>query len=294
MHQIKAYEICANTGHLTDICSTLQEDYYEHANVAGGFPGWRDYPNLSYRARLPKVQPRPPAPPPHSPSKSGMSLEEIIKSLAINTQQFRQETGVSIQEMRESIQNLKKQVSQLATLLSRLESQWKLLLQTIINPKQNVCAITLRNDKELKEPIVVVYRSTLKEETKKEVVASHHWTNQLQKPINKVPKSLVIKPPFPERSAKSNKEEEEKKIFETFPKVKVNIPLLDIIKRIHRFAKFLKELCTNKKKLKDFYMLNMVEDNSPDLTQILLRRPFLRISRTNIDVYDGTLTIQIC
>jgi len=45
-------------------------------------------------------------------------------------------------------------------------------------------------------------------------------------------------------------EEAEKKIFETFRKVVVNIPLLDAIKQIPRYAKFLKELCTNKRKLK--------------------------------------------
>jgi len=46
-------------------------------------------------------------------------------------------------------------------------------------------------------------------------------------------------------------EEAEKEILETFRKVEVNIPLLDAIKQIPRYAKFLKELCTHKRKLKD-------------------------------------------
>ena len=33
-------------------------------------------------------------------------------------------------------------------------------------------------------------------------------------------------------------------------KVQVNIPLLDAIKQVPRYAKFLKELCTTKRKLK--------------------------------------------
>ena len=45
-------------------------------------------------------------------------------------------------------------------------------------------------------------------------------------------------------------EETENEILETFRKVEVNIPLLDAIKQIQRYAKFLKELCTNKRKLK--------------------------------------------
>jgi len=45
-------------------------------------------------------------------------------------------------------------------------------------------------------------------------------------------------------------EEVEREILETFRKVEVNIPLLDAIKQIPRYAKFLKELCNHKRKLK--------------------------------------------
>ncbi|KAM7514528.1 hypothetical protein LguiA_004111 [Lonicera macranthoides] len=76
-----------------------------------------------------------------------MSLEEIIKSLVTNTKQFQQET-------RTSIQNLENQMSQLATIVSWLESQrsGKLPSQTVVNPRQDASAITLRSGKELKEP----------------------------------------------------------------------------------------------------------------------------------------------
>ncbi|KAL0288189.1 UNVERIFIED_CONTAM: hypothetical protein Sangu_2667600 [Sesamum angustifolium] len=66
----------------------------------------------------------------------------MMKILVANTQQFQQET-------RASIQNLESQVSQLAFSVSRLESQGKLPSQTIINPKQNVSAITMCSEKEL-------------------------------------------------------------------------------------------------------------------------------------------------
>ncbi|KAF1896007.1 hypothetical protein Lal_00041735 [Lupinus albus] len=48
-----------------------------------------------------------------------------------------------------------------------------------------------------------------------------------------------------------NMEELEKDLLDTFRNVEVNIPLLDAIKKISRYAKFLKELCTHKRKLKD-------------------------------------------
>ena len=39
-------------------------------------------------------------------------------------------------------------------------------------------------------------------------------------------------------------------MLETFRKVQVNIPLLDGIKQVPTYAKFLKKLCTTKRKLK--------------------------------------------
>ena len=38
----------------------------------------------------------------------------------------------------------------------------------------------------------------------------------------------------------------------------------------------------------DFDVLDMDDDDSPNLSSILLGRPFLKIARTKIDVYDGT------
>jgi len=52
-------------------------------------------------------------------------------------------------------------------------------------------------------------------------------------------------------------EEVDREILETFKKVEVNIPLLDAIKQIPRYAKFLKELCTHKRRLKGNEKINI-------------------------------------
>ncbi|KAL7584627.1 uncharacterized protein LOC111921322 [Lactuca sativa] len=62
---------------------------------------------------------------------------------------------------------------------------------------------------------------------------------------------------------------EEKEILDTFRKVEVNIPLLDAIKKIPRYAKFLKELCTNKRKLKGNEKISMNENASSVLQRKL-------------------------
>ncbi|XP_016673078.1 uncharacterized protein [Gossypium hirsutum] len=64
------------------------------------------------------------------------------------------------------------------------------------------------------------------------------------------------------RLAKDKKENEEKEILETFRKVEVNIPLLDAIKQIPRYAKFLKELCTSKRRLLGNEKVNVGENVS--------------------------------
>jgi len=64
--------------------------------------------------------------------------------------------------------------------------------------------------------------------------------------------------PFPLRAIPSKKMEDvDRKILETFRKVEVNIPLLDAIKQIPKYAKFLKELCTHKRRLKGNERINM-------------------------------------
>jgi hypothetical protein len=57
--------------------------------------------------------------------------------------------------------------------------------------------------------------------------------------------------PFPSRLAKPKKDEQEKEILDTFRKMQINIPLLDAVKQIPKYVKFLKELDTNKRKMKE-------------------------------------------
>ncbi|XP_043811081.1 uncharacterized protein LOC122723329 [Manihot esculenta] len=55
---------------------------------------------------------------------------------------------------------------------------------------------------------------------------------------------------------------EEKEILEIFHKVQVNIPLVETIKQIPRYVKFLKDLCTNKRKLYGYEKFKVGENVS--------------------------------
>ena len=56
-------------------------------------------------------------------------------------------------------------------------------------------------------------------------------------------------PPFPQALRSKKKASQQTGILEVLRQVKVNIPLLDIIKQVPAYAKFLKDLCTIKKGL---------------------------------------------
>ena len=55
--------------------------------------------------------------------------------------------------------------------------------------------------------------------------------------------------PYPHRLRTPKKVNNHSEIYELFKQVKLNIPLLDVIKQIPSYAKFLKDLCTVKRKL---------------------------------------------
>ena len=63
-------------------------------------------------------------------------------------------------------------------------------------------------------------------------------------------KATYVPPaPYPHRLRAPKKVNNHSEIYELFKQVKVNIPLLDAIKKISLYAKFLKDLCTVKRKL---------------------------------------------
>ena len=61
--------------------------------------------------------------------------------------------------------------------------------------------------------------------------------------------SHIPSAPYPHRLRAPMKSNHHFEIYELFKQVKVNIPLLDAIKKIPSYAKFLKDLCTVKRKL---------------------------------------------
>ena len=82
--------------------------------------------------------------------------------------------------------------------------------------------------------------------------------------------SHVPPTPYPHRLRAPKKVNNHSEIYELFKQVKLNIPLLDAIKKILSYAKFLKDLCIVKRKLgvnKDAFMTeqstSFIQNNWP-------------------------------
>ncbi|KAL0416193.1 UNVERIFIED_CONTAM: hypothetical protein Slati_3451200 [Sesamum latifolium] len=372
--QVKTYGICTSRGYFTDACPTLHEEPTEHVNAVGGYsgpsqrgydpfsktynPGWRDHPNLRYDNQSQNFQK--PSPPPQSNPNSGHS--DVHSKLGESNPCEHSKFGVSS----EPISLLRQSFG--------IPRSWHAQKIRIENSVVRGHAEQGKTGEELEIPP--------KQAEKPDLTSEEH------------PKVFVPKPPFLERFAKSKKEEEEKDILETLRKVEVNISLLNAIKQVPRYAKFLKEMCINKSKLRgnelvsmgendsivlqskqppkckdpgtfsipcrigkigienalcdlgasinvmslaiyeslnigpleetgvvlqladrsivypegvledvlvqvnelvfptDFYVLDMIEDNSPNSTSILLGRPFLKTSKTKIDVDAVILSME--
>ncbi|XP_022865519.1 uncharacterized protein LOC111385368 [Olea europaea var. sylvestris] len=258
MQMVKAYGICSMARHPTDMCPTLQED--KLVNAVGSFPGqpqrnynpysnvynpgWRDHPNLNYenqQVNQPNFQQyRQPylLRQQHDQTLSSVThLEDIVKSLATNTLQFQQET-------RASTKSLENQLGQMTTTINMLEAQClgKLPSQTMVNPRENISAILLRSGKEVEIPRAIPI--SLEQEKDKDVLEE---------------KNALVR---------YRKDERDHELYDTFGRCKINVPLIDSIKQISRYAKFLKHLCKSKgkQKLKGYEKIN-VKDNVSTIIQ---------------------------
>ena len=99
--------------------------------------------------------------------------------------------------------------------------------------------VTLRSGKELKPAIPELVNSA-------PVVADPLQEEQL---VGKEEFKIRIPPPFPQVIQKKKNHINQTEMLEVLRQVKVNIPLLDMIKQVPTYAKFLKDLCTVKKSL---------------------------------------------
>ena len=100
-----------------------------------------------------------------------------------------------------------------------------------------MAVVTLRSGKELRPAVPALAKSapTVVDPPQEEQSANREEVK------NSVP------PPFPQALRKKKNSVNQTEMLEVLRQVKVNIPLLDMIKQVPTYAKFLKDLCTVKR-----------------------------------------------
>ncbi|XP_071904285.1 uncharacterized protein [Coffea arabica] len=177
-------------------------------------------------------------------------MEEMMKQLLAN----QQKTDSDLQSMRNQMgqmQSLQNQINQMAITINRLESQiqGKLPSQREVNPK-NVSAMTLRSDKEVQGPKPVIPKDKDEEWIEKELEEEGRDNKNAKVLPKSIPTAKTNPPPFPSRFENPKKQDKEKEVMEIFHKVQINIPLLGTIKQVPKYAKFLRDLCVNRRRLR--------------------------------------------
>ena len=101
-----------------------------------------------------------------------------------------------------------------------------------------VKAITpLRSGKKVERPVPKPIEETKEEKEVEQVIIKEDFMKK------------SMPPPFPQALKSKKKASNQTEILEVLRQVKVNIPLLDMIRQVPTYAKFLKDLCTLKRGL---------------------------------------------
>ncbi|RVW29163.1 hypothetical protein CK203_098488 [Vitis vinifera] len=274
--------ICQSCDHVVDECPTMpavREMLGDQANVVGQFrpnnnapygntynSSWRNHPNFSWKPRPPPYQPQAQTQAPQQTSSVEQAIVNLSKVMgdfvgeqkAINSQLHQKIENVESSQIKrmEGMQNdLSQKIDNIQYSISRL---------TNLNTLREVKAvITLRSGKEVDQPLPKVRQD---EELMSKKTLVKESNNQEEKSGKKsaskssieeepriVIKEDMMKKHMPPLFLKLYMERREIKnsseILEVLRQVKVNIPLLDMIKQVPTYAKFLKDLCTVKRGL---------------------------------------------
>nr|XP_016510538.1 PREDICTED: uncharacterized protein LOC107827840 [Nicotiana tabacum] len=118
---------------------------------------------------------------------------------------------------------------------------------TEANPKAPINAVSLRNRRKLEE---------VPSKKRKKI------ENPLEEVVAKQPQSIIAKlpHPFPQRLQKLKDNASYKKFLDISKQMQINIPLVDIFQEVPKYAKDIKEIVANKRKLTEFETVALTKE----------------------------------
>ncbi|XP_060200888.1 uncharacterized protein LOC132629178 [Lycium barbarum] len=158
-----------------------------------------------------------------------------------------------------AVRNLERQLGQIAG-AQNTRLPGGLPSDTDVNPKHcNV--MTLRNGRELEE---VAPKKTSRVEAEKEKITEEMIEEErvVKTPVTKQPQPVVAKPPppFPQRLARQKEEATYNKFLYLLKQVHVNVPLVDMLQGIPKYAKYIKDIVANKIRFAEYATVALTEE----------------------------------
>lgn len=256
-------DVCYEIGHCTKNCHLLQEmkgAYEERCAVIGNYqkayspfsetynPATRNHPNFRWRNNESHPQVSFPNHQSSAPNSFNPkpSLGDTLQAFIQENQKQSQRYDSMFNQLFEENKEIKSHISKLTNSLA-VNEKGNFPSNTEPNPKGvNSCEIGYEHAKS-----VISLRNGKKIDTtppSKEVEKSKS-NNELDKSKeSEIAKHYHVPAPFPKALLPQRKIGQNYEILDLFKQVKINIPLLDAIKQVPAYAKFLKDMCTYKRK----------------------------------------------
>ncbi|XP_048227256.1 uncharacterized protein LOC125369286 [Ricinus communis] len=244
-----------------------------------------------------------------------------------------QQIDSALRNQQASIQNLETQIGQISKMLSERPSG-SLPNTTESNPREHCKAITLRSGKKLtgSSPLADKGNIIMQDEPTKEGPDLEVVDNKRRKEDRQKSPVWEHQPPvpYPMRLRQDKVDKHYSKFLDLFKQLKISLPFVEAILQMPKYAKLLKEILSNKRKLEDLGQVVLNEKCSAILQNklplkrrdpgsftiivdkfifpvdfvvmdmegestvpLILGRPFLATSRVVIDVSDGKLKLIV-
>ncbi|XP_070037265.1 uncharacterized protein [Nicotiana tomentosiformis] len=127
------------------------------------------------------------------------------------------------------------------------------------NPKAQVNAVTLKNGRVLEEvPKKKKYTTSLEGELVSKPVEENEKENKGSEPVI----GTRPPPPFPQRLQKQKDDAKYKKFLDILSQVRVNLPLVEILQEVPKYARYLRDIVANKRIHTEFETIALTEECS--------------------------------
>ncbi|XP_061343256.1 uncharacterized protein LOC133289357 [Gastrolobium bilobum] len=267
--------ICAEA-HATEDCDYMRTTEKSPAEVNGICYK----PNHQLNLLLPLQQQQ--QPPPQGTTseweKAFAQLSKTTSDYIQNEDAFRDEIRASFRNQEASIWNLETQISQLSKQFAE-RTHGTFPSNTGTNPNAQCNSIVTRSriviqpvekptveKKKEEEPVAEKEKENDAEEVEKSCPEKKLFKLEKKKALDRQPKPADPSPyarvPYPQRLKQEIQKQQYTKFLDIFKKLQVNIPFAEALESMSNYAKFMKDLLSKKRKLKECETVALTEECS--------------------------------